>query len=152
VLRAIGTVTASAWSGEACDSVLLDYEARQRRRITLRCASGREILLDLAAPAQLREGDALELEDGRYVHVHAAAETLTEVRAESAAALVRLAWHFGNRHVCAELGPGWLRIRPDRVLSDLAIRLGGRVCEVVAPFNPERGAYSAHAHPLSPPL
>jgi len=101
---------------------------------------------------QLHDGDALRLDDGSYVEVRAAAEPLLELRTASPAELTRLAWHLGNRHVAAELGHGWLRIRPDHVLADLAVRLGATVEAVSAPFEPEAGAYAAHAHaPLRAP-
>jgi urease accessory protein len=146
VQRASHTAAAGTWSGTACDLAVLDYEGRHRRRTMLRCASGREVLLDLAAAVQLRHGDALVLDDGGLVEVHAAPEPLLELRAGSAANLTRLAWHLGNRHVAAELGDAWLRIRPDHVLADLARRLGATVIEVSAPFDPESGAYAAHTH------
>jgi urease accessory protein len=110
------------------------------------CASGREVLLDLAAAVQLRHGDALVLDEGGLIEVHAACEPLLELRTKSAASLTRLAWHLGNRHVAAELADAALRIRPDHVLAELARRLGATVIEVEAPFDPEPGAYSAHAH------
>ena len=145
--RITGTAAAGTWQGAAIDAVLLDYDARHRRRTVLRCLSGSELLLDLPVAAQLRDGDALLLEDGGYIEVRAAAERLLELRTASAAALTRLAWHLGNRHVAAELGDGWLRIRADHVLADLAVRLGATVRPIDAPFEPEAGAYARHAHP-----
>jgi urease accessory protein len=147
VRRITGTAAAGTWQGSSTDAVVLDYDARHRRRTVLRCLSGSEVLLDLPAAVQLHDGDALQLEDGSYVEVRAAAEPLLELRTASAAALTRLAWHLGNRHVAAELGDGWLRIRPDHVLADLAVRLGATVAPIDAPFEPEAGAYATHAHP-----
>jgi urease accessory protein len=146
VQRASHIAAAGTWTGTPCDRAVLDYEARHRRRTTLRCTSGREVLLDLAAAVQMRHGDALALDDGGLVEVHAATEPLLELRTASAADLTRLAWHLGNRHVAAELGDAWLRIRPDHVLADLARRLGATVTDVSAPFEPEPGAYASHAH------
>ncbi len=146
--RATAIAVAGSWAGMPTDRVLLDYEGRHRRRATLTCESGREVLLDLPAAVQLRDGDALRLEDGALIEIRAAAEPLLELRTESAAALVRLAWHLGNRHVAAELGDGYLRIRADHVLAGLAARLGASVLEVQTSFDPEPGAYSGHAHPL----
>jgi urease accessory protein len=146
--RASSTAVAGTWSGPPLDRVALDYEGRHRRRITLRCASGREVLLDLPAVTHLRGGDAIRLDDGGFVEVCAAAEPLLELRAPSPGALVRLAWHLGNRHVAAELGDDCLRIRADHVLANLALQLGATVLEVQQPFDPEPGAYSAHTHAL----
>jgi urease accessory protein len=146
VQRASHIAAAGTWTGPACDRALLDYEARHRRRTKLQCESGREVMLDLAAALRLRHGDALVLDDGGLVEVHAAREPLLELRTACAANLTRLAWHLGNRHVAVELGDASLRIQPDHVLADLARRLGATVIEVAAPFDPEPGAYAAHAH------
>jgi urease accessory protein len=146
--HATEVAAAGTWDGAPVDVVELDYDGRHRRRVVMTCASGRALLLDLPAAVQLRDGDALRLADGGHVVVRAAAEPLLELRAPSAHALVRLAWHLGNRHVPAELGDGWLRIRPDHVLADLARRLGAEVLEKAAAFEPEPGAYAGHAHAM----
>ena len=63
---------------------------------------GLEFLLDLEEAVLLRSGDGLKLEDGRIVEVVAAPEPLAEIRASEPAALVRIAWHLGNRHLPTE--------------------------------------------------
>ena len=108
--------------------------------------SGVPILLDLQRPTHLRDGDGLELEDGAIVRVEAAAEALVEISAPNVAALVRIAWHLGNRHLPTQLLPGEdggrLRIRQDHVIAEMVEGLGG-VCELLmAPFDPEGGAYA----------
>jgi len=148
VERACEVLAAGTWRGAPVDEVELDYDGRHRRRVVLVCASGREVLLDLPAAVQLKDGDGLALQDGAYVLVRAAAEPLLELRAPTAPALTRLAWHLGNRHVPAQLGDGWLRIRPDHVLADLARRLGADVSETRSAFEPEPGAYAGHAHSM----
>lgn len=144
-MRAIAIKAASSWSGEAADRVVLDYDDRHRRRIAMTGKNGVAFLLDLPDPAGLRGGDALVLEDGRLIEVVAAAEPLLEIRCASPRHLARLAWHFGNRHVPAQLSSSALRIRRDHVLADLALQLGAEVVEIEAPFNPEGGAYVAAA-------
>lgn len=128
------------------DSVRLDHDLRTRRRMVFTTVSGAPILLDLQRPAHLRDGDGLKLEDGAIVRVDAAAEALIEITAPSVAALVRIAWHLGNRHLPTQLLPGpdggTLRIRQDHVIAEMAEGLGG-VCEpIMAPFDPEGGAYA----------
>jgi len=108
--------------------------------------SGVPILLDLQRPTHLRDGDGLQLEDGAIVRVEAAAEALVEISAPNVAALVRIAWHLGNRHLPTQLLPGEdggrLRIRQDHVIAEMVEGLGG-VCELLmAPFDPEGGAYA----------
>lgn len=137
-------IPAGAWSDPPIDTITLDYEARHRRRVVLTTDGGCELLLDLAHAVQLRDGDALRTDAG-LIHVRAAAEPLLELRAADARACVRLAWHVGNRHVPAQLGDNWLRVRPDPVLADLAVRLGADVVAICAAFDPEGGAYAAHA-------
>jgi urease accessory protein len=138
--------------GDTADSLTLPYEARYRRRGLLRTDCGEEILLDLAEATELREGDALVLEDGRFVPIRAAAEPLAEVRAEvraGGAALARLAWHIGNRHTPAQVETERLLIQRDHVLEDMLRGLGATVTHIEAPFTPEGGAYGhgrTHAH------
>jgi urease accessory protein len=127
------------------DSVVLTFEDRRRRRGTVTTLGGLEVLVDLAEAPALAHGDALELDDGRLVEVVAEAEELLEIRGRDPLHLVRLAWHLGNRHLETEIGPKWLRIRRDHVVADMLEGLGARVTEIAGPFQPEGGAYSAHA-------
>jgi urease accessory protein len=64
--------------------------------------------------------------------------------AASTAALVRLAWHLGNRHLPAELQAGRILIREDHVIEAMLRGLGAQLTKVRAPFNPEGGAYGEH--------
>jgi urease accessory protein len=150
-MRAIAIKAADSWSGETADRVVLDYDDRRRRRIAMTGKNGTTFLLDLPAPADLRGGDALLLEDGRLVEVVAAPEALLEIRCADATQLARIAWHIGNRHVPVQVLTDALRIRRDYVLADLARQLGGDVVEIEAPFDPEGGAYQdAHAQARHP--
>ncbi|MFI4987984.1 MAG: urease accessory protein UreE [Alphaproteobacteria bacterium] len=131
---------------EERDSVTLAYEARHRRRLRMSGERGSEFLLDLPHTVLMREGDGLRLPSGGYVRVCAAAEPLLEVTAASAAALARLAWHLGNRHLPAEIGSARILIHRDHVIADMLRGLGATVRDVVVPFNPETGAYSGGHH------
>lgn len=129
---------------EADDDVHLAHDDRRRRRIALTTEGGTRLLLDLAETPALKDGDGLVLEDGRIVRVVSAPERLTEIGATDARHLVRLAWHLGNRHLPTQIVEGdapALRIRSDHVIADMAVRLGGTVREIEAPFDPEGGAY-----------
>jgi urease accessory protein len=136
---------AGSWAGEPADTIVLDYEDRYRRRIAMTGVRGLAFLLDLPEAVMLRGGDGLALEDGRIVEVVAAPESLAEIRGADTAALVRIAWHLGNRHLPTELMKKSLRIRRDHVIEDMARRLGATIVEIEAPFNPEGGAYVAAA-------
>ncbi len=140
--RAISVVRRSeVVEARVVDTVVLDHEGRNRRRVRLTCAHGRDVLLDLDRPSGLEDGDALVLEDGSLVRVVAGPQELVEIRAEDARALARLAWHIGNRHSPAEIGPDFIAIERDHVLEVMVVGLGGTIFPLVRPFRPERGAY-----------
>jgi urease accessory protein len=144
-MRAIAIKAAATWSG-AADAIVLDYDSRHRRRLAMRGTKGTDFLLDLPAAASLRGGDALVLEDGRLIEVVAAIEPLLEIRCADAKHHARIAWHFGNRHLPTQLLANALRVRRDHVIAELAIKLGARVIEIEAPFEPEGGAYGDVHH------
>lgn len=134
------------------DRVLLDADARHRRRLVMTGEGGTTFLLDLAEATRLRDGDGLVLEDGSVVVVAAQPEALVEVAVESPADLARLAWHIGNRHTDVQVVGERLRIRRDHVLEDMLRGLGAALAPIEAPFDPETGAYDhasapGHAHP-----
>jgi urease accessory protein len=135
-----------AWTGPPADTVTLDYDGRHRRRIVLTGASGAQYLLDLAEATHLRDGDGLALADGGVLEVVARPEPLLEVRAASPEALIRLAWHIGNRHLAAAIGPDRILIRRDHVIAHMLEHQGARVREVEEAFDPEGGAYQDHGH------
>jgi urease accessory protein len=141
MLHALSVIPAGQWSGEPVDTVVLDYDERYRRRFAMTGVRGLGFLLDLPEAVMLRAGDGLKLEDGGVVEVVAAPEPLAEIRAADAAALTRVAWHLGNRHLPTELTKRSLRIRRDPVIEDMARGLGATVVAIEAPFNPEGGAY-----------
>ena len=145
-MRATSVKQASSWSGDAVDSVVLDYDDRPRRRMAMTGTRGLSFLLDLVEAAFLRHGDALVLEDGQLVEVLAAPEPLLEIRCTDPLHLARIAWHLGNRHLPTQLFPKYLRIRRDHVIADMAVKLGARVIEIEAPFDPEGGAYQTPVH------
>jgi len=138
---------AGHWPKEqAAGSLTLDFDARHRRRIRLPVDQGEDVLLDLSKAVAMADGDGLQLEDGRWLKVQAAAELLVEVRHKDPYQLMRLAWHLGNRHVTTEIRGEVLRIRPDHVIEDMLHGFGADLIMVQAPFQPEGGAYSGHDH------
>jgi len=118
---------AKSAKGPFLDEVMLDYEDRHRRRIVLRSRGGHQFLLDLEEVPDLREGDGIILGSGRIVLVRALPEELMEIHAQDAAHLARIAWHIGNRHLAAEVGANYLRIRADHVIAAMIEGLGGHV-------------------------
>jgi urease accessory protein len=137
---------AGDWPKEqASGSLTLDFDARHRRRIRLTADQGEDVLLDLPKAVAMADGDGLQLEDGRWLKVQAAAELIVEVRHKDPIQLMRLAWHLGNRHLPTEIGDQVLRIRPDHVIEDMLHGFGADLIKVQAPFQPEGGAYG-HGH------
>lgn len=141
--RATRVFPKGEWSGVETDTVVLEYEARHRRRVAMSGLKGEEFLLDLPEAVALRDGDGLLLDDGRIVKVRAAPEGLREITG-APGLLMRVAWHLGNRHLPAELQPDRIRIRHDHVIEEMVARLGASIREVWAPFEPEGGAYAGH--------
>jgi len=139
--------SAGHWPKEkAAGTLTLDFDARHRRRIRLTADQGEDVLLDLPKAVAMADGDGLQLEDGRWLEVQAAAEPIVEVRHKDPHKLVRLAWHLGNRHLPTEIRDEVLRIRPDHVIEDMLRSFGADLVKVEAPFQPEGGAYSGHDH------
>jgi len=139
--------SAGHWPKEkAAGTLTLDFDARHRRRIRLTADQGEDVLLDLPKAVAMADGDGLQLEDGRWLEVQAAAEPIVEVRHKDPHQLVRLAWHLGNRHLPTEIRDEFLRIRPDHVIEDMLHSFGADLVKVQAPFQPEGGAYSGHDH------
>ncbi len=143
--RATDILKGAGHATRVADVVLLDYDLRHRRRISLKAQGGLGFLLDLPNVPDLRDGDALILDDGRLVLVQAAPEALMELTCTDAHHIARLAWHIGNRHLPAEIHEHAIRIRADHVIADMARGLGASVSELLAPFDPEKGAYHGAA-------
>jgi urease accessory protein len=131
---------------KAGDQLRLPFERRQKSRQRARLASGEEVAIELPRGEVLRGGDWVISSDGRAIEVVAEAERVLHVECDSHQALARAAYHLGNRHVPLQVGEGWLRIADDHVLARLLEVLGARVKVVEEPFEPEAGAYGAHAH------
>lgn len=147
MLRATSIVRKPAVKADRiADTVILDHEDRQRRRIALTGKGGLAFLLDLDKPAVLNEGDALKLEDGRLVGVEPAPQKLLEIRAENPLRLMRVAWHIGNRHTPAEIAADAIYIEEDHVLAEMIRGQGCALTPVTRPFRPERGAYDHGGH------
>lgn len=141
--RAIAVHHRGQWpEDKALDTVTLAYLDRHRRRIRLVADSGQTFLLDLPRASHLAEGDGLELDSGGYIRVCAAPEPVIEITAQDRQALLRIAWHLGNRHLPLQVAGERLRIRADHVIAEMVAGLGGRPTALEAPFDPEIGAYT----------
>ena len=123
------------------DSVTLNYDNRYRRRIVLKTDGGEDFLLDLAKTTELRSGDLIELEDGRFIEVKAASEKLMKATSNEPLLILKEAWHIGNRHLSCEIQMDNLILRFDHVILHMLENLGLTLEVINQPFNPEGGAY-----------
>lgn len=123
------------------DSVTLNYDNRYRRRIVLKTNGGEDFLLDLAKTTELRSGDLIELEDGRFIEVKAASEKLMKATSNEPLLILKAAWHIGNRHLSCEIQMDNLILRFDHVILHMLENLGLTLEVINQPFNPEGGAY-----------
>jgi urease accessory protein len=124
----------------------LPFDSRQKSRLLTKLDSGEEVSLVLPRGTTLRGGDLAIASDGRVIEVVARPEKVLHVECESPEALLRAAYHLGNRHVAVEVGGGFIRIAADHVLQGMLEGLGATVTSLEAPFEPEGGAYHGDGH------
>jgi len=126
--------------------LILPYELREKSRLRAHLVSGEDVAVFTVRGTVMRDGDLMLGNDGRVIQVLAAPEPTYKVECDHAFALLRCAFHLGNRHTQAQLGDGYLRIRKDLVLKEMLQGLGARVTEEMASFEPEAGAYGGGHH------
>ncbi|WP_296001699.1 urease accessory protein UreE [Rugamonas sp.] len=133
--------------GDVYAQLVLPYELREKCRLRATLSNGEEVAVFTVRGTVLRDGDLLTGEERRVVRVVAAPEPTYRVSCADAHALLRCAFHLGNRHTQAQVGDGFLRIRADAVLREMLAGLGARVEQEMAAFEPESGAYGGgHGH------
>ena len=133
----------SAYKLDVKGQLRLPFEQRQKSRLKTKLVSGEEVALMLPRGDILRGGDLVTASDGRVIEVVAEPEKLLHIESD---ALAKLAYHLGNRHVPVQVGEGFLRIAADHVLEEMVKKLGAKVKQVEAPFEPEAGAYAGGHH------
>ncbi|MGB9368092.1 MAG: urease accessory protein UreE [Xanthobacteraceae bacterium] len=146
MLRVVRVVHSASSSARQIDSIILKPDERRLQTGHFTGVNGTQIGAMLPEPVLLRNGDALELDDGSIVDVVIEPEPLIEIRGHDLTHLARLAWHLGDRHVPVEIFPNRLRMRPDGALEAMLTRLGARLTPIEAPFDPEGGAYAHDPH------
>ncbi|APD11105.1 urease accessory protein UreE [Pandoraea vervacti] len=128
-------------------ALVLPFDARSKSRLRATLDTGEDVALFLPRGTVLRGGDVLVADDGGFIRVEAAPETVLLVTATTALGLTRAAYHLGNRHTPVEVGDGYLKLEYDPVLRDMLLRLDVDVAEALMPFEPEAGAYGGgHKH------
>jgi urease accessory protein len=126
---------------------VLTFDARCKSRLLLSLDNGEQAALIVERGRILRDGERVKIQDGREVEIVAAEESLLEAVSSDSLLIAKAAYHLGNRHVAVQLMPDRLRFLADHVLGEMVAGLGLRVDALVAPFEPEGGAYGhQHAH------
>ncbi|NSX05900.1 urease accessory protein UreE [Cupriavidus gilardii] len=127
--------------------LVLPFADRSKSRLRAVLDNGEEAAIFLPRGTVLRGGDLLVTAEGVFVEVQAAAESVLQARADDPHALMRAAYHLGNRHTPIEIGRDYLRLEYDPVLADMLVRLGVNSERAQLPFEPEAGAYGGgHKH------
>ncbi len=136
-------------------TLTLDWDIRQKSRFDAIASDGRQVGVFLPRGSVVRGGDVLLTQDGSLLRVLAAPQAVLRITPctdhghhhshdHGSFALMRAAYHLGNRHVPIELRPDHLKIEPDHVLADMLRAMHLNVTEVREPFEPEGGAYGSH--------
>ena len=141
----------AALSLDRSPQIFLALRAEDRRRSRLRCEKedGQSVQLILKRGTVLRDGDILKtIADGAgepiFVRVIAKPEAVVTIKASEPLALLRAAYHLGNRHIALEVHPDYLRLLPDPVLEQMLENMAVTLTRETVPFHPEAGAYHHH--------
>lgn len=125
------------------DTVILDHDARRQKKLTLFGEGGTVAEFSSEKDPNLKDGDALKLENGQLMLVQAAAEKLYQVTAENPLRLMRLAWQLGSQHVAIETTIEALFTSADPALDELIRGQGCSSAIIDRPYQPEQ---AEHGH------
>lgn len=125
------------------DTLILDFDKRQTKQGFFFTGKGTCIEFDFAEPPALATDDALVLDDGALIEIVADAEPLIEARIPDPAALARVTWRLGDRHVPVQIFANRLRVRPNAEVEALLAGVAAKLTPLTAPF--EADAESTHA-------
>ncbi|MEB3248323.1 MAG: urease accessory protein UreE [Merismopediaceae bacterium] len=122
----------------------LTAEERRRSRYRFDKAGFPPLFFQLPRGTILNADDYLQADSGEILQILAAPEALLQVSSDDPLALLKAAYHLGNRHVSLEVQRDYLRLATDPVLEDLLATLNVTVETITAPFFPESGAFHSH--------
>jgi urease accessory protein len=128
------------------DTLVLDFEQRSRAQGFVFTGTGTCIEFAFEESPALATDDALVLDDGRLIEIVAAPEPLVEARLPDPAALARLAWLLGNRHVPVQIFANRLRMLRNAATETLLTERQVKVVVIEAPFEPDRVPHAGHEH------
>lgn len=126
-------------------TLALTAEERTRSRHRFDTVEGQMVYLSLPRGTVLQDGDLLQdAGETTIVRVCAKLEQVLTVTTTNSLALLKAAYHLGNRHVPVEISPHYLRLAPDPVLQKMLERLNLQIISELQPFYPQQGAYTQH--------
>jgi len=135
MIRATQVIAKQGWQGAPADTLVLNSAQRQPAVQTFSSVRGLDIQRGDDG-AFLRNGDALLLEDGRLVEVIAAAEALSEIRAQDAGHVAHLAWVLGSFGNKIEILGNKIRFPRDEAAEAKLRTQGIKIVWIEAPFEP----------------
>ena len=146
--RAMNIVRAGApRPAPVSDTLILDFAQRQTKQGFFFTGKGTCIEFDFAEPPVLATDDALVLDDGGLIEIVADAEPLIEARIPDAAALARMAWRLGDRHVPVQVFANRLRLRRNADVEALLAGVATKLTPLTAPFEPDGASvHAGHGH------
>jgi len=131
----------------AAETLILDFAQRQTKQGFFFTGKGTCVEFDFAEPPALATDDVLVLDDGGLIEIVADAEPLIEARIADPAALARITWQLGNRHVPVQIFANRLRLRRNPEIEALLAGAAAKLTPLTAPFEPDRAsAHADHAH------
>ncbi|MEO0409114.1 MAG: urease accessory protein UreE [Cyanobacteria bacterium P01_A01_bin.135] len=150
-MASIPLVLTERWVADSLDDLppaaaVLSLTAEERTKSRHRFTKNNlDVCLQLPRGTVLQHGDLLGSGDGAVVQIVAGAEPVMTVSG-TPLALMRAAYHLGNRHVPVQVSERFLRLAPDPVLRAMLLAQGLTVTDSLEPFQPESGAYGSHSH------
>ena len=131
----------------AADTLILGFDQRQTKQGFFFTGKGTCVEFDFAEPPALATDDMLVLDDGSLIDIVAEVESLIEARIADPAALARIAWQLGNRHVPVQIFANRLRLRRNAEIEALLAGAATKLTPLTAPFEPDgASAHADHAH------
>jgi urease accessory protein len=131
----------------AAETLILDFAQRQTTQGFFFTGKGACIEFDFAEAPALATDDVLVLDDGSVIEIVADAEPLIEARVPDPAALARITWQLGNRHVPVQIFANRLRLRRNAEIETMLAGAGAKLTPLTAPFAPDGASMHAdHAH------
>lgn len=130
---------------KTCDNkVVLDLNTRFKNRIKIQLENGRKAILMLKVRKLIRGGEILsDAFNKEMVQVISANEKLSLVYSNDYLLLLKACYHLGNRHVLLQIQKKKIIYYRDRILDNIMFNFGLTVNHILAPFEPESGAYSS---------